>query len=151
MLAHVRDLNPLPFINQPWLMCRKCLISTKKILLTSHLVVVHSTQKNASVMNSLISIIWAVQQSKHVCDTKEYLDVEVQEFIAGYNKHHLIMPCIGAERRYGGEGCEYASCQCSCFAWWPSPTDQLSVGRFMWNHTETLSWVDISVVFLRNW
>ena len=45
MLAHVRDLNPLPFINQPWLMCRKCLISTKQILLTSHLVVVHSTQK----------------------------------------------------------------------------------------------------------
>ena len=32
MLAHVRDLNPLPFINQPWLMCRKCLISTKKNL-----------------------------------------------------------------------------------------------------------------------
>ena len=108
-------------------------------------------KKMPTVMNSLISIIWAVQQSKHVCDTKEYLDVEVQEFIAGYNKHHLIMPCIGAERRYGGEGCEYSSCQCSCFAWWPSPTDQLSVGRFMWNHTETLSWVDISVVFLRNW
>ena len=102
-------------------------------------------------MNSLISIIWAVQQSKHVCDTKEYLDVEVQEFIVGYNKHHLIMPCIVAKRRYGGEACEYSSYQCSCFAQWPSPTDQLSVGRFMWNHTETLSWVDISVVFLRNW